>query len=387
MSDSKRRAPWDGGFIHTAENGRRTYVIRKRIGGRLFEVSTRCSSSEAANEQWKRFQADPINYRPSGTEARDPLLLDLGMSAAFLTWSRDQKKNTPKWVSEQRRELSWWLDRLKGKDLRGLSLDADILIPLEGAPGRAQKINVIKTLFSWLIEARRAMKPAEDPTFRTLKVPQARPEQWSRTKAFGRVDYEKVRKQLRGEAAARVTGPTCSFKACKGARYAKALCSAHYRQDRRGQKLTSLRVAGAGWLDLIDILAATGWHVAELERFARSGQVLQIVGRGPVLESPYAKAGNPLRTEVSAAVGKIAERVLERGPFSVAHFNAAIREAARSAKVKVTPGAFRHAIATWAINAGTAPKDVSAFLNHKSERTTRRFYATFAVAAKVPTLR
>jgi hypothetical protein len=40
-----------------------------------------------------------------------------------------------------------------------------------------------------------------------------------------------------------------------------------------------------------------------------------------------------------------------------------------------------------AIEKGAAPASVAAFLNHKSPNTTRRFYATHAVPAKIPTLR
>ncbi len=39
-----------------------------------------------------------------------------------------------------------------------------------------------------------------------------------------------------------------------------------------------------------------------------------------------------------------------------------------------------------AVNAGADPAIVSVLLGHKSPRTTRRFYATHASQAKVPTL-
>ena len=65
----------------------------------------------------------------------------------------------------------------------------------------------------------------------------------------------------------------------------------------------------------------------------------------------------------------------------------AVKAACRAAKIPpFTPGRFRHSVATWAINEGADPATVAAFLNHKSPRTTMRFYATHAVPKKVPTL-
>jgi integrase len=48
-------------------------------------------------------------------------------------------------------------------------------------------------------------------------------------------------------------------------------------------------------------------------------------------------------------------------------------------------GASRHSIATLAVNSGADPAQVAAYLHHKSPAITRKFYATHASAAKVPT--
>jgi len=50
------------------------------------------------------------------------------------------------------------------------------------------------------------------------------------------------------------------------------------------------------------------------------------------------------------------------------------------------PGYLRHSVANWVINAGADPASVAAFLGHKSLVTTKRFYATHAILAVVPTL-
>ena len=63
------------------------------------------------------------------------------------------------------------------------------------------------------------------------------------------------------------------------------------------------------------------------------------------------------------------------------------KAACRAAKIAIfTPGRLRHSIATHAINQGADMAAVASFLNHKSPRTTKRFYATLAGVAKVPTL-
>jgi integrase len=46
----------------------------------------------------------------------------------------------------------------------------------------------------------------------------------------------------------------------------------------------------------------------------------------------------------------------------------------------------RHSVATLAVNSGASPAAVAAFLNHRSPRTTLRFYATLATPVKVPAL-
>lgn len=385
MADKKRVGKWDGGFIYESTDKRRTYVIRRRINSKLYEVSTRCTSSTAATEQLRRFEANPENYEPGGTVRVDALFLDDTLVVAFLAWSRDRKKNTPGWVNNQSNQLIWWGKVLAGKDLRRLSLETDIVLPLDRAPGRPHKIEVIKALYAWLVLERRSLKPAEDPTFRTLKVPQATPEQWTRVKAFEPIEYQTIRRAL--EVGVPNSPYPCSFEGCGRARYCQGLCVPHYRQKQRGRELTPVHVPGSQWVDLLDILAATGWHVTELERFAARGTIVRIVGRGPVLESPLAKAGTPLRTEVSEEVASVAERVLKHGSFSRTRFDKAIKEARERTNTEVTAGTFRHSVATWAINAGSSPAEVSAFLNHKSERTTRRFYATHAVPTKIPTLK
>ncbi|RKH73384.1 site-specific integrase [Corallococcus aberystwythensis] len=148
------------------------------------------------------------------------------------------------------------------------------------------------------------------------------------------------------------------------------------------------------WRDALDILAGTGWHVSELQRFAEDGREEPYPRHGDaegvagVLVCPSYKNGEELRTGASTEEVDAARRLRERGSLSIGKFGLAVRAACRAAGIpEVSPGRFRHLVATWAINQGAEPATVAAFLNHKSPRTTMRFYATHAIPKKIPTLR
>jgi integrase len=145
---------------------------------------------------------------------------------------------------------------------------------------------------------------------------------------------------------------------------------------------------GARWKPLVEVLAGSGWHTSELERFARHGTILPFAGQdgAAVLVTPQHKHGAPHSTIVSEACARAARRVLELGPFSRSVFEARVREASAAIGVYVRPGHFRHTTASFAVEQGANIGSVSDFLGHQSQRTTKRFYATHAVPRKVPTL-
>jgi integrase len=339
--DKKRGRTWDGGYIRTDSRGRDVFYIRRRIDGKLYDLSTRASSSRAAHDQLRRFEADPEGYKPGGDLAGD-LSLDTDLVAAFLTWSRDEKGNTDKWVRDQKRALGWWIRKLDGADLRRTGTDT-LVDALDGQKARKQKIATLKAFCSWLIHERHKLETSDDPTAGLL-VPQARPEQWVTVKTFTRDQFAACRAKLE-----------------------------------------------TPWSDCADVLAGSGWHCSELERFISHGTV----ERHPmkegawVLSCPRSKGGEPHRTEVVDEVAEAGRRLLDKRTFDYFDFRDALRAACKAADMEVgtvKPGSFRHSVATWAINSGADPASVAAFLGHKSPQTTRRFYATHAVPAKVPTL-
>lgn len=266
MGESKGKSQdcvetWEGGFIRTDVKGRKVYVIRRMINGKSYKVSTRAGNARAPMEQLKRFEADPEGYNPAGAPREAPIYLDAPLAEEFLIWNRDVKKNSREWLEKQQRYLAWWADQLKGLDLRKVSLVDHIKPALKGAGNGPHRIAVLKSVYSWLRKEKHLLTVNEDPTFQTLVVPQARPEQWKRVKVIPRENYLLAREHL-----------------------------------------------APHWRDGMDVQAGTGWHVTELIRFAKEGSVEPYRGDAEgvsgVLVCPQTKNGEPLRTAVSAEVLK-----------------------------------------------------------------------------------
>ena len=337
---------WEGGFVRRDPRGRKVYVIRRMVNGHRFKVSTRCHTIDGAREELRKFEASPTTYRP-GTGTGERLVLDDTLLEAFLTYSRNEKRNTQAWVRNQRRYLAWWRDVLEERDLRKLTI-RDLVGHLEdenGKPIAANKMRreVIKALCSWLREERHKLTKAEDATL-DLRIPQGNSKTRDREdKSFPVGHYLGARKHLRGR----------------------------YR-----------------WA--VDVLAGTGVHAEALARFTGAGTWEPPRGDDErvagVLVFPEEKDREEHRVGVSAEVLEAAKRLRGEGFIHLGRFAKALKRACRRAKVEEhTPGRYRHAVATWAVDGGTDLAAVASFLGHRSPATTRKFYATHATAAKIPT--
>jgi integrase len=334
---------WEGGFIRKDKRGRKVYVIRRMIHGAVFKVSTRAHTETAAVAQLRRFEANPSAFRPAG-DVGPRLVLDDDLIEAFLAHSLEVKRNTPKWVRDQRRALEWWRGYLPGRDLRRLTMAGDLVPALDGAVGQRTKREVIKALFSWLRTERHSLTKAEDATL-DLRIPQGS----SRTRE----------------------------------REDKAFPVGHYRAARRHLR------GRFRWA--LDVLAGTGVHLEALARFAAAGTFETYRGGtdrtvAGVLVFPDEKDREPHRVAVSAEVLKAARALRAEGTLHLGRFAQALTRACKAARVEPhTPGRYRHAVATWAVERGADFASVASFLGHRSPATTRRFYATHATPAKVPT--
>jgi len=362
MDGKAKRGDWPGGYWRLDGHGRRIHYIRRMIGGKegkRYDVSTRATTLRGAMEQLARFEADPGAYDPVGTIRPEGIYLNGKLAEDFLVWSRDVKRNTPKYVADQQRYLAWWGDKLKGVDLRRASLVDAILPALDSIPHRAAGYRkaVLKVLYAWLRTERHEISAAEDPTYGTLRVEQSRPAQLDRSKVIPNAHYLLAREHL-----------------------TPALLKA---RDIAGD--------AAVYIAALDVLAATGVHPVSVERFASTGRVEKyrgdVEGIAGVLVFPMEKDGEPHRAAIPASALDAAKLLLEHGGFDRSKLAKALRAAYVAAEIPpFAPGQFRHSVATWAIERGADVATVAAFLGHRSPRTTRRFYGTHAVATPVPTL-
>lgn len=331
----KRR--WLGGYVHVGADGVPTFIIEKRVSKQRFHVSTRCHTERAALKQLERFEADPFRYQPEGDESQAPLYMTPELVSEFDDWQRS--KNTRKHAREVANYLGDWMDDLEGRDLRRLSMRDSLRPALDRRQTcRGHRIAAIKVFFSWLRKERGLLTSAQDATL-DLSVPQARPENRRRQKALPWEQVEAALSKLDGSTK-----------------------------------------------DCLLLMTATGWHVTELERFCREGEVVMQAGTPGVLASLVVrhKGGELTRTPVShaehleAAQRLLTQRVVPR------RLNQKVKAACRAAGVpEFTLGLMRHSVATWAWQAGAAPEAIAAFLGHKDPRTTKRFYIDLAVPTNV----
>jgi integrase len=350
-----RWEPWEGGRKWIDADGKvAAYYIRKRIGGRRYEIRTPARSESAAHAQLKRFEADPEGYDPAGDAPREGLFLTDELVAEFLAYSKDEG-NSLGWRRKQKHILAWWGERLERVDLRKVSLHDHVLPALKrrDATAKHHRIAVVKGLYTWLRTEVHRLTTAEDPVFGQLKVPQGRAAQLTKSKVVPRDHVLLVVENL--------TAP---------------------------------------WRDALLLQAGTGWHTTEILRFAAEGSIeplprhVQQEGVAGVVVCPMRKSGEPQRTRVGGEVLAAAKRLRAHGPISREWYDRGVKAACASVKrpdgevgiTAFTPGQLRHSVATWAIDAGADPAQVAAFLGHRSPRTTRKFYATHSAPTKVPTL-
>ena len=339
-----RDTRWEGGLIRYEARGRATFILERSVRGVRYKFSTKTHSASAALKHLSRFESDPIAYTKK-PEADNAVYLTEEMAEDFITWSREVKQNSPNWISTQRIYLEHWRERLFGRDLRHLSLRDDVDTALDHwEKGRPHRIKVLKALMAWLRKVKRTLKSAEDATI-DLPVPQSRPEQARRLKAFPRDHFDLALEHLTG----------------------------------------SVR-------DGLIILGATGCHYSELVRFIQEGSIEPVPNGSKdgiaVLVFRH-KSGVPHRVRVGKQALASAERLKERKGVAWDHhtFNAALKSACDAAGIPVFhAGQLRHSVATWAVNEGADPAAVAAFLGHRSVTTMRRFYSTHAAPKRVPTL-
>lgn len=334
---------WPGGHVHQQRNGKPLYVIARTIKGERFHLSTRTHNLTAAMKQLERFEANPGAYSPAGDEIEEGLVLTRQLILEHKAWSTDVKRNTTRHANDVAHRLAEWGRVFGQKDLRKLTLRHDIKPALErwGVSLR-HRIIALKSFYAWLRREKHLLVTAQDPTL-DLPVPQASPEKARRRKV---VEARRIR---------------AAWRELKG-----------------------------GYADMLEVLAATGMHVSELERFIRTDEAHLVKGKRPlaVLVTRH-KTGVLTRIPLNdVAQVRAAERLKKRGTVP-RWFRLHLKAACERAKVEVfTPGVLRHSVATHAVEQGASPDAVAAFLHHRDKRTTERFYVDVAAPrGQVPVMK
>jgi hypothetical protein len=333
------REKWEGGFVRKTKRGV-VYVIERHINGEYFKASTRCSTRPAAVKELARFELDPHGYVPAGGE--DRLCLTTELVLEHREYQVEEKGNSREWALECARFLADWMEDFGGKDLRRVSITADVKPALRRRKtSQPHRVEALKGFYTWLRKEKGLVKHYEDP-MPDMRIPRARPRRETAPRDRSLHDVEAVLPFL--------------------------------RPDLR---------------DVLQLLAGTGWHVQEVRRFAESGEIR----RDPTGKHLAVLVTWHKRREKSASYIdhvehlEAAERIRARGKVPSRNVTAAqMRKACAAAGVKLNLGDLRHTVGTWAYELGAPMDQVAKSFNHTDEKMARQHYVRHAVPhGSIPT--
>lgn len=338
VKSSQWRSKWDGGYIRHGKKGP-IYVIEKWVGGIYFHVSTRCRSSTAAEAQYKRFQANPSAYRPSGEGVRR-LVITVELVDEYRDWQIGVKGNSREWAFGCARMLGEWADDVGGKDLRHLTVHGDLEPALEKrGTSRKHRIEALKAFCKWLRRRKGLLTAAEDPTV-DLPVPPSPESDKSRA-----VPEKRISAVLR-----------------------------YLPEDAR---------------DVLLVLMGSGAHISEVRRFATEGSFERESKSKANLRMKHKRKRNKLFPLKGRVYVDAAARVKKRGAIPANWtLNTDVTRACELAGVeRFTFGVIRHSFATNAFKRGHTMGQVGDALHHSTPKTTRGHYVVEVAPTPVTPLR
>ncbi len=331
----KKVAGWPG-YVREG-----VFVIEKRIHGRKWHVSTRCTTLRAAMKQLERFEESPAAYRPDGDDGPE-LVMNEALIDAFFEWHLASSSRA--WALNVRSLLYDWANHLRGKDLRRLELVADLKPHLREATQVPHRVKAIRSFFRWLRTEKGLVTRQQDATL-DLSAPPPKPAQWEKSKA---VAWERVVELL-----------------------------PHLRQDVR---------------DVLELLAATGWHLSEVRRFAESGSIREREASDPqhvvAVIGVKHKSGKPhftalLHPQHDAVARRIRQRghVVDNGAlrkqmlrgFAAVDVERKKRDPKAERAQRFQLGVMRHSLTNWLADAGVSVEERGRYLGH-NPATNARFY-------------
>jgi integrase len=344
---NRKGGVWKGGYISLGARDRKTFIIERRVNGQRFHVSTRCHDERAALRHLDRFESNPLAYRPEGDESSAPLRITSADLQRYITWSREVKGNTREHAREVNRYLTHWLEDLGAADWRALKLGQLHTALDKRKTARAYRIASLKAFFSWLREVDGRVTKEQDTT-QDLASIQAVPERQRREKAVPKAVVEKLIREIDGSAR-----------------------------------------------DFLIVKAATGFHTSEIGRIVRGEQgaaieqlseaAAQATGCVAVVRFIH-KNGDKVAKRIETRQLLDALLRLQQTGFSARRVNDAIKAACKVLELDAfTAGVLRHSWGTWHLDAGASIEAIAAGYDHKSKRTTERFYLKVGVPkASVP---
>lgn len=327
------------------------FVIEKKVHGVKFHVSTRATTLRAAMQHLARFETDPQNYQPLIVAAHNGLVMTEELIDEFHAWH--QLAVTREWALTARRHLIDWANHFAGADVRRLTLLEHLKPHLRGKRSIAGRVKALKAFTSWLRTEKGLLTRSEDATL-DLAVPVSKPTQQTRTKA---VLWETV-----------------------------VAVAEHLPHDVR---------------DVLVVLAATGWHISEIRRFATSGSIRErVASDGPdvlaVIGAQHKSGKRHFTALQHHQHVEAAKRIRVRGHVydktwlrkvmlrACEAADAAAKKHNKEATIPAfTLGVMRHSVATWLRQAGVPDEASAQFLGHSSAATTRRHYIAHEVAPRV----
>lgn len=336
----ERNPDWPAGYVHTQKNGQRLYVIERQVtvaGTRhRFHLSTGAHSLKPALEQLARFEADPFSYSRAGGDLRAPLLLTAELIERLHDWQLANHRS-PKYARETSTWLIHWLKRMRGVNLRRLSLARDVLPVLDAVGGaRRPMMASLKTLCAWLRMERHELTTAEDATL-DLRLPKPPPKKHSEEVVVPLRDVRRAAKHLQG-----------------------------------------------AYLDALHFQMGTAAHITELERFIRDERSRLVVfpkarrapdgGKVLAVVVLFHKTKKWHRINLTKAVHvEAAKRLRARGAVPKL-LNAHLYAACDKARVKRFSYKLRHSVLSWARGHGVAKQALADFAGHEDSRTTEKHY-------------
>lgn len=323
---------WPGGYVHRQTDGQNLFIIEREVGGFRFHRSTRCHTREAAMAQLKRFEANPSKWSPDGSEEA-PLVMTTDLLAEYREWGLTEKRNSRRHCNEQAHLLAAWVDELGTTDLRHLTVFVVREMLGRWSTRQRHRLIAFKAFMGWLRREKGLLRHHQDVSL-DLSVPRVAPEKHTRRKVVEPARVQAAWRKLKGP----------------------------YR-------------------DMLQLLAGTGLHVSELERFIRQPDArLELPKKGGAVLVTRHKSGEWTRIPLKHAEHIEAAKRLKRRGQVPRWFTRHVKAACRAAKVEeFGPGQMRTSVGTFAVEKGASPEEASRFLHHKDKRTTERFYIDTAV--------